>query len=125
MIELLIILNICHWAADYTQLSRPYMLSAKALGWPLEPIFDHAVIHGVLMGVIAYLYTFSFKIAIVVYGLQTLSHFIIDVLKGRTCAHFQSLRDNKNLYHWWVFGIDQLLHQIVIIHIANYVLINR
>lgn len=118
MIEL-IVLNICHWAADYTQLSRPYMLSAKRVGSPLKPILEHGMVHGVLMGLICWAFFTNILGALLVFIFQSATHFGIDVLKGKMNVWFPKLQSPANVYHWWVFGADQLLHQVVIITICE------
>lgn len=118
MIELLV-LNLCHWAADYTQLSRPYMLAAKRLGKPLFPILEHGWVHGILMGVVSWVFFTNAITAIEVMTFQAVTHFGIDVLKGKMNVWFPSLQNPANVYHWWVFGADQFLHQAVIITICE------
>lgn len=113
---LLFALFFCHWMADYTHLSTNWMLSAKRLGSPLFPIFVHALMHGFLMSIamifivknpdIRCFYAFIF---------QVLTHWIIDVLKGRLNKWFPIVQSPTNKFHWWIFGIDQMLHSFVII----------
>lgn len=119
MVGIFILLNICHWAADYTQLSRPYMLAAKRLGSPLRPIIEHGVIHGLLMGFVS-LFFVNIWTAIAVFLFQAVTHSGIDVLKGKMNVWFPALQNPANVYHWWVFGADQFLHQVAIIIISNY-----
>lgn len=122
--QILIGLFFCHFLADYTHLSTAWMLNAKRLGKPLLPIFQHAVVHGVLMGLflrvclggwgsyndtVAYLFYF-----------QIVTHFIIDVWKGKMNGWFPSLQSPTNKWHWIVFGLDQYLHALVIILMVSY-----
>ncbi|MCX6351108.1 MAG: DUF3307 domain-containing protein [Bacteroidetes bacterium] len=112
---LLISLFFCHWLADFTALSTPWMLNAKKFGKPLFPIFIHATTHGLLMSIPLLValgftdllgYLISFEIA---------THFAIDVWKGRMNAWFPPLQNHANKYYWWLFGLDQFLHATVII----------
>jgi hypothetical protein len=116
MIQLLILLNLCHWAADYTHLSTPWMLKAKAKGWPLYPILCHACCHGTLMCLVLYFFT-DIATATYLMFVQIASHFIIDVFKGYA-QHTLRLQA-ANPFFWWLFGADQFLHQAVIIFMAN------
>lgn len=117
---ILIGLFICHFLADYTHLSTAWMLNAKRLGKPLYPIFIHASVHALLMGtfLLPFLNTGSLIGKLVI--LQLISHFLIDVWKGRMNGWFPSLQSSANKWHWIVFGFDQLLHALVIIGMSLY-----
>lgn len=119
--QILIGLFICHFLADYTHLSTAWMLNAKRLGKPLYPIFTHAFIHASLMLVLLALVFGSsgFKLA-ALFGFQLITHFLIDVWKGRMNGWFPSLQSPANKWHWIVFGFDQLLHALVIIGMSLY-----
>lgn len=117
---ILIGLFICHWLADYTHLSTAWMLNAKRLGKPFLPIFTHAMVHMVLMWLfLSTFFGFTPKI-MTVCVFQLITHFLIDVWKGRMNGWFPSLQSPANKWHWIVFGFDQLLHAIVIILMATY-----
>jgi hypothetical protein len=119
--QILIGLFICHFLVDYTHLSTAWMLNAKRLGKPLYPIFTHAFIHASLMLVLlALVFGFSgFKLA-ALFGFQLITHFLIDVWKGRMNGWFPTLQSPANKWHWIVFGFDQLLHALVIIGMSLY-----
>lgn len=119
--QILIGLFICHFLADYTHLSTAWMLNAKRLGKPLTPILLHAFVHAWLMGFFL-LIALGFKpIVWELYLFQLITHFLIDVWKGKMNAWFPSLQSPANKWHWIVFGFDQLLHAIVIVLMAWYV----
>ena len=118
---LLISLFICHFLADYTHLSTTWMLTAKQLGKPLFPILTHASIHATLMSIVLAI-TIGFNqtwLYLVIF--QLITHFLIDVWKGRMNGWFPKLKSPANKWHWIVFGFDQLLHAIVIIIMSSYV----
>jgi Protein of unknown function (DUF3307) len=117
---ILIGLFICHWLADYTHLSTAWMLNAKRLGKPLFPIFIHASIHGILMLFFMLIFGADYKDALQLWIFQVATHFLIDVWKGRMNGWFPKLQNPANKWHWIVFGFDQLLHGIVIILMAAY-----
>ncbi len=119
MVGLLILLNICHWLADYTWLSTSWMLNAKRLGKPILPILAHAGVHSLLMLFACWAYTGNFKLGLLAFAIQLPTHFAIDVWKGRMNEWFPVLQSPANKLHWVIFGFDQLLHQIIIIYIAN------
>lgn len=110
-----IALFVCHWLADYTHLSTPWMLSAKRLGKPFYPIFIHALVHACLMLVTLAAFGLSGLPLAGLFLFQLLSHFLIDVWKGRMNHWFPSLQSPSNKWHWVVFGFDQLMHTVVII----------
>jgi hypothetical protein len=117
---ILIVLNICHWAADFTHLSTDWMLNAKKYGKPLYPIFMHALVHAILF-FISVLIMFDLPKAIAIGLLQLISHFIIDLLKGKITFWFRSLEDPSNKYFWWLFGADQFMHHLIIIISVYYI----
>lgn len=120
-IGLLILFFVCHWMADYTHLSTNWMLSAKRFGKPLFPILCHALMHGCLMGLVMVFVVAQPNIKCFhVFIFQVVTHFAIDVLKGRLNGWFPSLQNPANKFHWWVFGGDQFLHQFVIILMGWY-----
>lgn len=116
--QLLIGLFACHFLADYTHLSTAWMLNAKRLGKPMFPILSHAAAHAFLMGfflIVYYVKTIPHNTWFFVVTFQLLSHFLIDVWKGRMNGWFPSLQSPANKWHWVVFGADQFLHAVVII----------
>ncbi len=117
MEKLLILLFVCHWLADFTHLSTPWMLKAKQVGSPLFPIFVHAMIHGTLMFIVL-LFFAPINLVLLLVPFQLITHFFIDVLKGKINFWFPVLANTTNKFHWWLFGFDQLLHQTVIVIMA-------
>ena len=115
---ILIGLLICHYLADYTHLSTAWMLDAKRFGKPLFPIFIHASFHAMLMSLVLGWFIGFGNIWAYLVILQWVSHFLIDVWKGRMNVWFPSLRNPANKQHWYIFGFDQLLHQLVIVLMA-------
>jgi hypothetical protein len=114
----LLVLNVCHWIGDFTHASRPWMLAAKRTGTPLLPILSHAVVHTLLMAVACFA-IWGADAAIIAAAIQLPTHFAIDVLKGRVNVWFPSVQSSAAYPHWYVFGADQFLHQVVIIFIAS------
>jgi len=119
--KVLIGLLICHWLADYTWLSNSWMLNAKRFGKPLLPILAHAMVHTVLMWLFLSLFFGFTKTVMAAAFFQLITHFLIDVWKGRMNGWFPVLQSPDNKFHWVVFGFDQLLHGIVIGLMAAYV----
>lgn len=117
--RIFIALLIGHWLGDYTHLSTPWMLQAKRLGTPIKPIFAHAIVHCILTIIALVIYGVSFKAILFGAAIQLSTHFAIDVWKGRMNGWFPSLQSPANPFHWYVFGLDQMLHIIVLVIITN------
>ena len=117
---LLLVLFFCHFLADYTHLSTAWMLNAKRLGTPLFPILAHAGVHALLMGVVMIVLGYNFDVVYKLVLFQLITHFAIDVWKGRMNGWFPELQSPTNKWHWIVFGFDQLLHALVIITMSVY-----
>lgn len=118
---LLLSLFFCHFLADYTHLSTAWMLNAKRLGKPLTPILVHAWVHALLMISTLMIFGIDESLCIKLYFFQWITHFIIDVWKGRMNGWFPALQNPANKWHWIVFGIDQLFHAVVIILMVHFV----
>ncbi len=110
----LIALNVCHWAADFTHLSTDWMLNAKRYGKPLYPIFIHALVHALLFFTTVWI-LYDMDKAIFAGGFQLITHFLIDLVKGKLSFWFRELEDPTNKFHWWIFGADQFMHHAVIV----------
>ncbi|HTF81183.1 MAG TPA: DUF3307 domain-containing protein [Cytophagales bacterium] len=114
LLSTVLVLNLCHWAGDYTHLSTSWMIKAKQYGKPLTPILCHALVHTVLMGVAMWIMHNKEK-ALFTAAMQLPTHFIIDVAKGRLNQYKPTLQHPNNRFYWWVFGLDQYLHHAVIL----------
>ena len=121
--KILMGLFVCHWLADYTHLSTGWMLKAKQFGKPLFPIFTHATVHALLMFVVLLCYVSDIVLVVKLSAFQLLTHFIIDVCKGRLNGWFPVLQSPENKSYWIVFGADQLLHAIVIVTMSAYAVV--
>lgn len=122
MNELILIgLFFCHFLADYTHLSTAWMLNAKRLGKPFFPIWVHAMVHGLLMFWTILFFTKSIEFAGYGFLFQWLTHFVVDVWKGRMNGWFPKLQDNTNKWHWIIFGFDQFLHATVIVIMYHFI----
>jgi hypothetical protein len=119
MITLIFLLLVCHLLADFSPLSTGWMLRAKSKGAPLFPIFIHAGIHALLM-LIVLLCFITTESALQLAALQWISHFAIDVWKGKMSVWFPVLANSSDKRFWMLFGFDQFLHQTVILVMIAY-----
>lgn len=127
MITLLSALFFCHFLADFTPLSTTWMLQAKRVGLPLLPIMAHGFVHAwlqFLMVIIVLTWqnpgdfasSHYIQLAGIVGIIQFIVHTYADVAKGRLQALNPLVLNNPaNVWHWALFGADQLVHALTII----------
>jgi hypothetical protein len=119
MILVIFLLLTAHLIGDFSPLSTPWMLRAKNTGQPLLPILAHASVHGALMMMVLIFFA-DIKIVLVLVSFEIVTHFLIDLWKGKMNIWFPKLKEPVFYMHWTVFGMDQLLHQSVILLIVAY-----
>jgi hypothetical protein len=113
---LLAFLLVGHFLGDFTPLSTPSMLKAKAVGSPVGPIAAHAAVHGGLVALAATLVTGpGLAVVALAAGLELVSHFAIDVGRGRLMHRYPRLGDPASSSFWSVLGLDQLTHGLVLV----------
>lgn len=120
---LLILLQIVHFFADFTHLSTDWMLKAKSIGKPFFPILCHGLVHGALVFLVLTMFVPLYVAILLGFGLEAPLHTLIDIGKGKLSEKYPFLADNKNKWHWWLFGADQYLHFLTKIIIAAIALI--
>ena len=111
---LLILLIVCHFIADYCLTTRQ-MLAAKASGKKVQYIVLHAGVHAVLMSGVLIAFGTGLRLVALLFAIELVSHFIIDYAKGLTGRRFPGCADVKKKAFWVVYGLDQLLHLLVIV----------
>lgn len=116
---LLIALLVCHYLADFC-LTLPIMIRAKANGKQLWPIVLHSMVHAVLMGLCLLFFGVSVLTTLYLMVAEAMSHFIIDLSKARLSTHVPRLADATGKPYWMLYGLDQLLHQLVVVGIWAY-----
>ena len=116
MVLLLIALLICHYLADFC-LTWPALIRSKADGRNVWPILLHAAVHAVLMGGCLLVFGVNTEQLFLLMSLELVTHFIIDVGKAAVSVKLPLLADIKQKPYWVLFGLDQLLHQLVVVAI--------
>jgi len=96
------------------------MIRAKADGHNLLPIALHAAIHAVLIATCVVL-AYGIKMGLIAFMIEWVTHFIVDVSKGRIMFRFKAFSDFSDKRYWMLFGLDQLIHLYVLIFILYYV----
>ena len=120
---LLIFLLVCHYLADFC-FTTPKMIRAKADGRDPWPIMLHAAIHAGLMTICLLLWAISWKAVLLAMAVEGGTHFLIDWTKARLSARLPILADNRQKPYWMFYGLDQLLHQMVIVEVWYYCYMN-
>jgi hypothetical protein len=116
-------LLIGHFLGDFTPLSTGRMQAAKARGRPIGPILEHALVHTLFtVAAVAIIARPGISMVAVAGGIQLVTHFQLDWAKGRLSAAQTAFGDMKRQAYWTVFGLDQLLHCMVLLVIACVVL---
>lgn len=111
---LLSLLLACHYLGDFC-LTFPSMIKAKSSGKISFPILYHAGVHAILMMLVLALFGVSLSGCLTGFAIELVSHFVIDVLKGALTAKQKILQDNSHKPYWMLYGLDQLLHLLVIV----------
>lgn len=120
---LLISLLVCHYLADFC-FTTPKMIRAKADGRDPWPIMLHAAIHAGLMAICLLLWSISWKAVLLAIAVEWITHFLIDLTKARLSIRFLILTDQQQKPYWMLYGLDQLLHQMVIVGVWYYCCMN-
>lgn len=120
---LLVALLVAHDLGDFTPLATERMREAKARGRPAWLIGMHAAMHAVLVA-LALLIVIrpSITILALAAGFELVTHFLIDLFKAQLGVRVPPLGDMRTNPFWWVMGVDQLLHGLVLVGIAFLVL---
>ena len=116
MVLLLIGLLLCHYVADFC-LTWPALIRSKADGRNIRPILMHAGVHAVLMGGCLLVYGVSARQLLILTLFELITHFLVDTAKAQVSVRFPLLADVKQKAYWMLFGLDQLLHQLVVVAI--------
>ena len=114
VVLLLIALFVCHYLADFC-LTWSMLIRAKTDGRNLCPIAFHATIHAVLIGLCLLVYSVGWQLLIALMMTELVSHFAIDILKAQISIRYPYWSDNRHKPYWMLYGLDQLLHHIVLI----------
>ncbi len=116
MILLFIALFISHYLADFC-LTWAALIQSKADGQSIRPILMHAGVHAVLMGGCLLVYGVGARQLLILTLFELITHFLIDTVKAHVSVRFPLLADIKQKAYWVLFGLDQLLHQLVVVAI--------
>jgi hypothetical protein len=116
VVYIFLALNVAHFLGDFTPLNK-WFIEAKHYGKPISLMLAHGAVNGTLYGLAIVCFA-GIMPALTAMVIETVTHTLIDVLKGRINKRFPKVGDNTKAIHWTVMGADQLLHQTVLIFIV-------
>ena len=116
------VLLVAHFLGDFTPLATRQMQEAKTGARSPGPIAAHAAVHALLVvGAVAAVRP-AWAPLLAAAGLEFLSHAVIDFAKMRVAVGRPALLDPEGAPFWYLFGVDQLGHGLVLVGIAALVL---
>ena len=120
---LLVVLLLAHYLGDFTHLSTPRMLEAKATGRSISWIGIHAGVHAILVGIaVGVIVAPTSKVLLLAAVLEFATHFLIDTGRAKLCVSFPSCATTDHDGYWYLLGLDQLAHGLVLLAIAALVI---
>lgn len=117
---LMAVLLACHCAGDFSPLSTARMLEAKRSATGHGWILAHAGVHAILVAVaVAVLAGPGLSIIAAAFVLELGTHFVIDAVRARIGVRSPRYADPDSRSFWYLFGVDQLAHGLVLVVIAG------
>ncbi len=116
-------LFFAHYLGDFTPLSTPDMLEAKANAKPMWLIGAHAAVHTLLVALVILIVVFpSWSIFALALAIEFFTHFAIDAGRARLGRRHPGLNDPRRNVFWYVLGLDQMAHALVLLGLAALVI---
>ena len=108
-----------HYLGDFTPLSTPRMLAAKANANPMWLIAAHALVHTVLVALVILIVVFpAWSILALAAGIELVSHFVLDAGRANLGRRLPPLNDPTRNVFWYALGFDQFFHALVLVGLA-------
>jgi hypothetical protein len=108
-----------HYLGDFTPLSTPGMLAAKANAKPMWLIAAHALVHTVLVALVIWVVVFpAWSILALAAGIEFVTHFALDAGRARLGRRIPNLNDPTRNVFWYALGLDQFAHALVLVYLA-------
>ena len=119
---LFVLLLIGHFLGDFSPLATRKMQEAKVGARPPGLIAAHAAVHAILtLGAVAAIVS-DWSLVLTAAAVQFGTHLIIDYTKMKLGVRYATFQDPESGPYWYLFGADQLAHQLVLVAIAAMVL---
>lgn len=108
-----------HFLGDFSPLSTRRMIAAKESGASIGWILAHASVHAVLVALAVTALAFpGVGLLAIVVVLELGTHFAIDLFRARLGVRRPRLADPSRRGFWFVLGLDQLAHGLVLVAVA-------
>ncbi len=109
-------LFFAHYLGDFTPLSTPGMLAAKANAKPMWLIAAHALLHTVLVALVILIVVFpSWSILALAAGIEFVTHLLLDAGRAKLGQRLPEMNNPGRNVFWYALGLDQFAHAIVLI----------
>lgn len=103
-------LLISHLLLDYGYALSGSMLLAKSKGSPYSPILLHSALQATGVALVLLAFGVNPTIILIAFHFELITHFLIDLGKGKVQGKYPELQDSKNPLYWHLFQVDQFLH---------------
>jgi len=114
---------LAHYLGDFTPLSTPEMLAAKAKARPMWLIAAHALVHTVLVTLVILIVVFpSWSILFLAAAIEFVTHFAIDAGRAKLSQRVPELNNPGHNIFWYALGLDQFAHAAVLVALAAIVI---
>lgn len=115
-------LLVAHFLGDFTPLATRQMQEAKSGSRPPGPIAAHAAVHAALVLGAAALVRSSWSLLLAAAAVEFVTHAAIDFARMRIAVERPAFGDPGRAPFWYVLGVDQLGHGLVLVGITVLVL---
>ncbi len=115
---LLSLLLVAHAIGDFSPLSTAAMRAAKSGNGPVALIGAHAGVHALLVVVACVLARAPWDLVLAAAGIELATHFAIDDVRMLAGRRYPVIQDPTRDPFWYVLGVDQLAHGVVLMAIA-------
>lgn len=114
---------IAHYLGDFTPLATARMQEAKADAGPVLIIAGHAGVHALLAAAVVILVSGSvWPSAAIAAAVVLVTHFALDASRSMLGRRFPALNDPGDSAFWYLLGVDQLAHGLVLVAVAALIL---
>lgn len=115
-----LLLLIAHFIGDFCYFYKPLHLkiqNAKVTYTNIFYIWVHGYLNAFIYSIVAAVYVKDPSVIVFVFLIEFISHSLFDITKS-WLNNFKKL-DITNYWYWFILGLDQLLHCVVLLYLAH------
>lgn len=113
-VNAIMLLLVIHYVADFA-CQHPWMANNKSKS--MKPLLAHVLVYGSILGTgVFFLYGYSAALAAFIL-INTVSHAVVDYNTSRVSSKLFAAKKNYRAFN--IIGIDQLIHQVILIYSTN------